>query len=100
MELGPAGIRVNAVCPGASYTEGTYALLAEGAPDGIDVDLQWEGIVARTPLGRLIDPDEIGLAVAAVASGLFQSMHGCLVVVDGGIVVQPLEGYVKADPGS
>lgn len=99
MELGPSGIRVNAVCPGASYTEGTYSLLAAGAPDGIDVEEQWGGIVSRTPLGRLIDPDEIGLAVVAVASPMFQSMHGCLVVVDGGIVVQPLEGYVSAAPG-
>ena len=100
MELGPAGIRVVALCPGASYTEGTYELLAGGAPLGIDVDEQWEGIIERTPLGRVIDPDEVGIAVAAVASRLFQSMHGALVVVDGGILVQPLEGYVKATPGS
>ena len=100
MELGPAGIRVNAVCPGAAWTEGTHALLAAGAPSGIDVAKQWEGIVARTPLGRLIDPDEIGIAVAVVASDLFQSVHGTLVVVDGGILVQPLEGYVAAAPGT
>ena len=96
MELGPMGIRVNAVCPGASYTEGTYALLAEGAPVGIDVDAQWKAIVGHTPLGRLIDPDEIGVAVAIVASDLFQSVHGSMIAVDGGILVQPLEGYVPA----
>jgi NAD(P)-dependent dehydrogenase (short-subunit alcohol dehydrogenase family) len=99
MELGPAGIRVNAVCPGASYTEGTYSLLAAGAPQGIDVAAQWDAIVAHTPLGRLIDPDEIGIAVAVVASDLFRSVHGALIVVDGGILVQPLEGYVTAAPG-
>ena len=100
MELGPMGIRVNAVCPGASYTEGTYALLAEGAPVGIDVDAQWEAIVGHTPLGRLIDPDEIGVAVAIVASDLFQSVHGSMIAVDGGILVQPLEGYVPARAGA
>ncbi len=100
MELGPTGIRVNAVCPGASYTEGTYELLAAGAPDGIDVDAQWDAIVSHTPLGRLIDPDEIGVATAVVASDLFQSVHGALIVVDGGILVQPLEGYVLGTPGA
>jgi NAD(P)-dependent dehydrogenase (short-subunit alcohol dehydrogenase family) len=99
MELGPMGVRVNAVCPGASYTEGTYALLAGGAPVGIDVDAQWEAIVGHTPLGRLIDPDEVGVAVAIVASDLFQSVHGSLIAVDGGILVQPLEGYVPARAG-
>ena len=99
MELGPLGIRVNSVCPGASYTEGTYALLAEGASEGIDVEAQWHAIVAHTPLGRLIDPDEIGVAVAVVASDLFQSVQGSMIVVDGGILVQPLEGYVAAAPG-
>ena len=99
MELGPMGVRVNAVCPGASYTEGTYALLAEGAPVGIDVDAQWEAIVGHTPLGRLIDPDEVGVAVAIVASDLFQSVHGSMIAVDGGILVQPLEGYVPARAG-
>ena len=99
MELGPYGIRVNSVCPGASYTEGTYALLEAAAPQGIDVDAQWDAIVRHTPLGRLIDPDEIGVAVAVVASDLFQSVHGTMVVVDGGILVQPLEGYVLATPG-
>lgn len=100
MELGPTGIRVNAVCPGASYTEGTYALLSEGAPLGIDVEAQWDAIISHTPLGRLIDPDEIGVAAAVVASDLFQSVHGSLIAVDGGILVQPLEGYVQASPGS
>ncbi len=99
MELGPMGVRVNAVCPGASYTEGTYALLAEGAPEGIDVDAQWDAIVGHTPLGRLIDPDEVGVAVAIVASDLFQSVHGSMIAVDGGILVQPLEGYVPIRRG-
>ena len=99
MELGPMGIRVNAVCPGASYTEGTYALLAEGAPAGIDVEAQWQAIAGHTPLGRLIDPDEVGVAVAIVASDLFRSVHGSLIAVDGGILVQPLEGYVPVGAG-
>jgi NAD(P)-dependent dehydrogenase (short-subunit alcohol dehydrogenase family) len=95
MELAPFGVRVNSVCPGAAMTEGTIELLAAGAPAGIDVEAQWDGIVARTPLGRLCDPDEIGRAVVFLASDMASFVTGVLLPVDGGILVQPLEGYVR-----
>lgn len=96
MELAPAGIRVNAVCPGASMTEGAIALVTEGAPDGIDVATQWDGIKGRTPLGRLCDPDDVARAVLFLASDLGAFITGVLLPVDGGILVQPLEGYIGA----
>ena len=65
--------------------------MAAGAPAGIDLEKQWAAITSHTPLGRLIEPDEIGVAVALVASDLFKSLHGVLLPVDGGIVVQPWE---------
>lgn len=94
MELAPRGIRVNAVCPGASMTEGAIALVTAGAPEGIDVEAQWDGIKDRTPLGRLCDPDDVGRAVVFLASKLAEFVTGVLLPVDGGILVQPLEGYV------
>lgn len=93
MELAPQGVRVNAVCPGASMTEGAMQLITEGAPDGIDVQAQWSGIQARTPLGRLSSPDEIARVVLFLASELSSMVTGALVPVDGGILIQPLEGY-------
>lgn len=94
MELAPAGIRVNAVCPGAAMTEGAIELVTAGAPAGIDLEAQWNGIVDRTPLGRLCQPDEIGRAVVFLASDMAAFITGVLLPVDGGILVQPLEGYV------
>ena len=94
MELAPSGVRVNAVCPGAAMTEGTIEFISTGAPKGIDVEAQWDGIVARTPLGRLLDPDEIGRAVVFLASDMASFVTGVLLPVDGGILIQPLEGYV------
>ena len=94
MELAPAGIRVNAVCPGAAMTEGAIELVTAGAPAGIDLEAQWAGIVDRTPLGRLCEPDEIGRAVVFLASDMAEFVTGVLLPVDGGILVQPLEGYV------
>ena len=93
MEYAPRGIRVNADCPGASMTEGAIALVTEGAPDGIDVAAQWDGIKDRTPMGRLCDPDDVARAAVFLASDLAEVVTGVLLPVDGGILVQPLEGY-------
>ena len=94
IELAAHGIRVNAVCPGAAMTEGAIALVTAGAPEGIDVEAQWDGIKERTPLRRLCDPDDVARAVLFLASDMAAFVTGAFLVVDGGILVQPLEGYV------
>ncbi len=94
MELAPHGIRVNAVCPGAAMTEGTIEFVKAGAPQGIDLEAQWAGIVDRTPLGRLCRPDDVGRAAVFLASDMAEFVTGALLAVDGGILIQPLEGYV------
>ena len=94
IELAAHKIRVNAVCPGAAMTEGAVALVTAGAPEGIDVEAQWDGIKERTPLRRLCDPDDVARAVLFLASGMAEFVTGAFLVVDGGILVQPLEGYV------
>ena len=94
-ELAPKGIRVNAVCPGASMTEGAVAFVQSGAPQGIDLAAQWNGIAARTPMGRLIDPGDVADAVLFLASCLARSITGVLLAVDAGILSQPLEGYAR-----
>ena len=96
IELAAHDIRVNAVCPGAAMTEGAIALVTAGAPEGIDVEAQWDGIKDRTPLGRLCDPDDVARAVLFLASDMAAFVTGAFLVVDGGILVQPLEGYVPS----
>ena len=56
LELGPDGIRVNAIAPGPSLTEGAVEFVEAGAPEGIDVDAQWAAYAARIPLRRLAHP--------------------------------------------
>ena len=41
LELGPEGIRTNAVAPGPSLTEGAIEYIQAGAPEGIDIEKQW-----------------------------------------------------------
>jgi 2-deoxy-D-gluconate 3-dehydrogenase len=87
LELGPEGIRINAVAPGPSLTEGAVEYIQAGAPEGIDIEAQWEGASQRVPMRRWADPDEIGRAVLFLASDLASYVHGAQLVVDGGYLV-------------
>ena len=87
LELGPYGIRANAVAPGPSLTEGAVEYIKAGAPEGIDVEQQWLDAAARVPMRRWADPDEIGRAVVFLASDLSAYISGAQIVVDGGYLL-------------
>ena len=74
-ELGPYGIRVNAVAPGMVDTKALAAFLT---PE------ERANRVAKIPLARLATPDDIGKAVVLVASDLAGWITGETVVTDGG----------------
>jgi 2-dehydro-3-deoxy-D-gluconate 5-dehydrogenase len=87
LELGPEGIRINAVAPGPSLTEGTVEYIDAGAPEGIDIEAQWERASQRVPMRRWADPDEIARAALFLASDLASYVNGAQLVVDGGYLV-------------
>lgn len=75
VELGPQRIRVNAVCPGSIQTEGVR----------INVDPAMAAKrLARTPLGRLGEVDDVASAVLFLASDEASWMTGESLLVDGG----------------
>ena len=75
VELGPQRVRVNAVCPGSIQTEGVR----------INVDSAMTAKrLARTPLGRLGEVDDVASAVLFLASDDSSWMTGESVLVDGG----------------
>ncbi len=74
VELGPTGIRVNAVAPGAVDTDILAEAKASGAYDIADM----------LPIGRLGYPSEIANTIAFIASDGALSMTGAIVSVDGG----------------
>jgi len=77
MELGPAGIRVNAVAPGVVDT----ALWARNkAIPGVV-----EQIEAQTPLRRWADPDDVAPVVVFLASDAARFVTGETISADGGM---------------
>jgi 3alpha(or 20beta)-hydroxysteroid dehydrogenase len=76
-ELGPLGIRVNAIIPGLFDT-------AMADANGNEVN---EAILARTSLARIGEPKEITPAVLLAASDEASYMTGAELVVDGGLSI-------------
>lgn len=77
-ELGPRGIRVNAILPGMVETEGSIAAGYIGS------DMQ-TGIVAMTPLGRVGQPDDISGVAVFLASDDAGWVTGQLLSASGGL---------------
>lgn len=73
------GIRVNAIAPGWVRTPLTNALQQDPARS--------DAIVARTPLRRWADPEDIAGAALFLCSPAARFMTGTLVPVDGGYLV-------------
>jgi 3-oxoacyl-[acyl-carrier protein] reductase len=74
-ELGSRSITVNCVAPGFIDTDMTRAL----------PQAQRAALLAQIPLGRLGAPEEIGAAVASLASPAAAYVTGCVLHVNGGM---------------
>ena len=72
-EYGPHGVRVNAVSPGPTRTEGTEAM-GEGV----------EQLAAQAPAGRPATADEIAEAIVFLATDQSSFIYGAKLAVDGG----------------
>lgn len=77
-ELGPRGIRVNAIMPGPSDTEGVRAMGYVGSDQEVDA-------IAATPLGRTGTPEDYGPLVAFLASQDARWITGDVILVSGGM---------------
>ncbi len=72
-EFGPSGVRVNAVSPGPTRTEGTAVF-----GDGLDE------LASAGPAGRVASPAEIAAAIAFLVADDASFVQGAILPVDGG----------------
>jgi NAD(P)-dependent dehydrogenase (short-subunit alcohol dehydrogenase family) len=80
LDYAPAGIRINAVCPGITDTamiERVFGGTTEGH----------ERIIAQEPIGRMGSPEEIAAAVLWLCSDDAAFVVGHAMVIDGGQTV-------------
>ena len=74
------GIRVNAVCPGTVETPSLYdRMRAQG-----DLEKAKAAFIARQPMGRLAQPEEIAAMVVYLSSDESAFVTGQTFVIDGG----------------
>ncbi len=75
-EWAPHGIRVNAVAPTFARTRLTEPLLGDPA--------MVERLLAETPMGRFVEPEEVAAAILFLASDAANMITGVTLPVDGG----------------
>ena len=78
-ELGPLGIRVNGVHPTVTLTP--MAVKAWSDPE------KAAGMLARIPLGRFAEPDDIAEVILFLLSDAAAMVHGVSMPVDGGFMI-------------
>lgn len=90
LDLGPAGIRVNAVAPGLTRTP----RLVDANPPAY-----WEAEAARIPMRRVGEAADIASTVLYLASPLAAHVTGNIIAVDGGSSLTSGGGFNLAKSG-
>ena len=84
MELGPFGVRANAICPGAVEGPRMEAVLAaEAAAKGMARDEVYHGYAAGTSMGSFIEAHDIAEMAVFLASPAARLVSGQVIAVDG-----------------
>ena len=90
LELAPSGINVNAVCPGLIWSamwaaiSGRWAQAREDLKDLTHREIFEQAVKERIPLGREQTPEDVGNAVAFLASDYAANITGQALTVSGG----------------
>jgi len=82
LEYAAQGIRINAVCPGMTDTPMTITVSKNYDPEIV------KALLARAPIGRFAEPEEIAAAVVWLCSPAASYMVGHALAVDGGVLAQ------------
>jgi NAD(P)-dependent dehydrogenase (short-subunit alcohol dehydrogenase family) len=84
MELGPFGIRVNTICPGAVEGPRMEGVLErEAAAKGMTRDAVYQGYASGTSLGRFVEARDVADMAVFLASDGARLVSGQVIAVDG-----------------
>jgi NAD(P)-dependent dehydrogenase (short-subunit alcohol dehydrogenase family) len=84
-EVAGSGVTANAVCPAFVRTDMTTASVERIAATTKRSSAEAEtALAAMTPLGRLLEPEEVAFAVAFLAAPEAGAINGQTLVLDGG----------------
>ncbi len=84
MELGPHGIRANAICPGSvNGPRIDRVIAAEAEAKGMTPEAVRQGYAAGTALKRLSDPEDVAGLALFLASDAARMISGQALAVDG-----------------
>lgn len=86
LELAQHKIWVNAIAPGGIATPGVAKMQGPAQP-GVDTKASMDAFMAKIPMLRMGEPDEIGKVVLFLASDMASYMTGSQIVVDGGALL-------------
>lgn len=87
LELSVHKIWVNAIAPGGILTEGVKKLQSGIPTGGVDMAKVMESFLAKIPMHRMGEPDDIGKVALFLASDMSSYMTGTQVIVDGGVLL-------------
>jgi NAD(P)-dependent dehydrogenase (short-subunit alcohol dehydrogenase family) len=80
LEFAKQNIRINAICPGFIKTPMLEKII--NSHPGVE-----EQLIAREPMGRLAQPDEVAQAIVALCSDTSSFITGISLQVDGGLTL-------------
>jgi 2-deoxy-D-gluconate 3-dehydrogenase len=87
LELAPHDIRVVSIAPGGIVTEGTSKVVASGGLTEEESQALGAAMVAKIPLARMGEPDDIATVAVFLASSAAKYVTGQNVTVDGGYLL-------------
>jgi len=88
LELASHKIWVNAIAPGGIATPGVEKVQKSmQLPKGVDMAKLLEAFLAKIPMKRMGEPDDIGKVALFLASDMSSYMTGSQIVVDGGALL-------------
>jgi meso-butanediol dehydrogenase/(S,S)-butanediol dehydrogenase/diacetyl reductase len=87
LEMAGHGITVNAICPGFVQTDMIEGFRAHADLQGIPFEQVMANGLARVPIKRFLQPDEVGHLAVYLGSAESDGMTGQSILLDGGMLV-------------